>query len=437
MAKVNNNDSRRFAIFILLAHLRLLFYFCQMNILLINHYAGSPEMGMEYRPYYMAQQWLKAGHDVTIIASTESHIRKKNPIVKYDFEEEMIDGIRYVWVKTPKYDGNDKKRAWNMIRFTMKLWSNALRISQNYNPDVVIASSTFTIDNYPALKIAKISKAQYYYEVHDLWPLSPMELGGMSATHPFIKLMQAGEDYAYKYCDKVISMLPHTQEHMKAHGLDLHKWRYIPNGICLQEWSSGEAIPEIISKEIQEKKSQGKRLIAYAGTLGLANALGTLIEAAKLVQNKDAFFMIFGIGPEEDNLKALIEKEKLQNVKLMGSVSKTVIPTLLSEMDILYIGLQRQSLFRFGISPNKLIDYMMSSKPIIQSIDAGNDMVSEAQCGISIEPENSQAAANAVDTLLQKSTTELDIMGDNGHQFAMQHHTYEKLAEQFLAVMEE
>lgn len=408
-----------------------------MNILLINHYAGSPEMGMEYRPYYMAQQWTKRGHDVTIIASTESHIRKKNPNIQYDFEEALIDDIRYVWVKTPKYDGNGKMRAWNMIRFTMKLWFNALRISQTYKPEVVIASSTYTTDNYAAMKIAKISNAQYFYEVHDLWPLSPIELGGMSASHPFIKIMQAGENYAYKYCDKLISMLPHTQEHMKAHGLDLAKWRYIPNGICLQEWNSADAIPEELLKQIQMLREKGKRFIAYAGTLGLANALENLVNAAKLVKNKDAYFMIFGMGPEEAALKNLIEKEGLSNVALMGSVPKTVIPTLLSEMDILYIGLQGQSLFRFGISPNKLIDYMMSSKPIIQAIDAGNDMVSEAQCGISIEPENAKSLANAVDNLLQKSEAELQELGNNGREYAMRNHTYEKLAEQFLAIMQE
>jgi len=406
-----------------------------MNILLINHYAGSPEMGMEYRPYYMAKQWIAEGHDVSIIASTQSHIRKKNIETKYDFEEELIDGIRYIWVKTPKYDGNGKMRAWNMIRFASKLWLNALRLSKVYNPDVVIASSTYTIDNYPALKIARISNAQYYYEVHDLWPLSPMELGGMSAKHPFIRLMQKGEDYAYKYCDKVISMLPHTQEHMKLHGLNLEKWRYIPNGICLDEWQHADAIPEDILSQIQLLKSKGKRIIAYAGTLGLANALDNLIQAAKLAKSNDAYFMIFGIGPEEESLRKLIEKEAVTNVQLMGSVPKTVIPNLLSEMDILYIGLQRQSLFRFGISPNKLIDYMMSSKPIVQSIDAGNDMVSEAQCGVSIEPENPQALADAVDLLLQKNNAELQAMGENGHQFAMQHHTYKKLAEQFLEIM--
>jgi glycosyltransferase involved in cell wall biosynthesis len=406
-----------------------------MHIILINHYAGSPEMGMEYRPYYLARQWVRAGYEVSIIAADQSHIRKKNPDIAYDFSEEFIDGIRYVWVRTPKYEGNGAMRAWNMIRFTSKLWFNALRLAQTYKPDVVVASSTYTIDNYAALKIARIAGAQYYYEVHDLWPLSPMELGGMKASHPFIRMMQAGENYAYKYCDKVISMLPHTQEHMQAHGLDLKKWRYIPNGICKEEWAQAEAIPEMLATEIKKMKTAGKRLIAYAGTLGLANALDNLIEAAAITKNKDAEFLIFGIGPEEEHLRQIIEEKKLSNVRLMGSVPKTVIPNLLAEMDILYIGLQRQSLFRFGISPNKLIDYMMAAKPVIQAIEAGNDMVSEANCGISIEPENPQALAHAVDELLQKSDDELQQMGDRGKEFVLARHTYEKLAEEFVDII--
>ena len=146
-----------------------------MKIIVINHYAGSPTLGMEYRPYYLAKQWVNLGHDVTIIASTNSHIRQNKVHVKYDFDEEMVDGVRYVWVKTPMYKGNGAKRVYNMLSFVTKLWMNALRISKLYNPDIVIASSTYTFDNYAALKIAKISGAKYFYEVHDLWPLSLIE----------------------------------------------------------------------------------------------------------------------------------------------------------------------------------------------------------------------------------------------------------------------
>lgn len=408
-----------------------------MNIIIINHYAGSPVMGMEYRPYYLAQQWVKKGHDVTIVASTQSHIRKQNSKAKSDFEEEMIDGIRYVWVRTPKYEGNGAKRFLNMLSFTSKLWMNSLRFLKLYHPDIVIASSTYTIDNYPAMKIARISKAKYFYEVHDLWPLSPMELGGMTAKHPFIRIMQAGENFAYKNADKLISMLPNTKEHMQSHGLDLNKWRYVPNGVCLEEWESKVNIGEELVEKIQSFKSKGKKIIAYAGTLGLANALDNFIYAAKYSTDKDIVFMIFGIGPEEENLRDLIAKEGLENIFIMGSVDKTAIPDLLSQMDILYIGLQKQSLFRFGISPNKLIDYMMSSKPIIQAIEAGNDMVTEAKCGLSIEPENPKALALAIDEMLKKSEKELSEMGQNGRAYALKNHTYEHLANRFLEIMEE
>ena len=139
-----------------------------MNILYIEHYAGSPEMGMEFRPYYLAREWVRMGHNVTIIAGDYSHLRKKNPSVINDFTPENIDEIEYVWVKTGEYEGNGMKRAMTMERFVRKLWMNAGKIVQKYRPDVVIASSTYPLDTYPAQKIAKIAKAKYIHEVHDI-----------------------------------------------------------------------------------------------------------------------------------------------------------------------------------------------------------------------------------------------------------------------------
>ena len=95
-----------------------------MNILLINHYAGSKEYGMEYRAYYLAKEWVKAGHNVTIVAATFSHLRIKNPVVKKDYHVEMIDGIKYILLKTPAYEGS-LKRILNMGMFVWKLKRNA------------------------------------------------------------------------------------------------------------------------------------------------------------------------------------------------------------------------------------------------------------------------------------------------------------------------
>ena len=96
-----------------------------MNILYIDHYAGSPVMGMEFRPYYLSREWRKKGHHVTIIAGDYSHLRMKNPKVEKDFQKEMVDGIRYCWVRTGTYNGNGIRRALTMFRFAGKLWHNA------------------------------------------------------------------------------------------------------------------------------------------------------------------------------------------------------------------------------------------------------------------------------------------------------------------------
>ena len=92
-----------------------------MNILYINHYAGSPEMGMEFRPYYLSREWIKMGHKVYMIAGDFSHLRKENPVVTKDLQKQTINGIDYYWLRTGPYQGNGVKRALTMIRFCSKL----------------------------------------------------------------------------------------------------------------------------------------------------------------------------------------------------------------------------------------------------------------------------------------------------------------------------
>jgi glycosyltransferase involved in cell wall biosynthesis len=101
-------------------------------------------------------------------------------------------------------------------------------------------------------------------------------------------------------------------------------------------------------------------------------------------------------------------------------------------MDALYIGLQRTSLFRFGISPNKLMDYMMAAKPVIQAIDAGNDMVADSGCGISLAPEDPRALADAIAQLAGLPAAERAAMGQRGREHVRRHHDYRVLAARFL-----
>lgn len=402
-----------------------------MKILIINHYAGSPKLGMAYRPYYLAKEWKKNGHEVVILCADFSHLRKKNPIIKNDFEIFYEDEVKYCVVKTPAYSGNGVKRIINMFTFIFKLWFNIKKILTVISPDVVIASSTYPLDNYIAHRISKKTKAQHIFEVHDLWPLSPIELGGFSKYHPFILIMQAAENFAYKYADKVVSMLPNTLEHMKEHGLDTDKWYHIPNGVVLDDWINSENIPESYSEIFNNLKKAGKKIIGYTGGHAISNSLNTVVEAAKILKNKNNISFVFvGNGNEKENLKK--QAKGLTNVIFLDTVSKNRMPHLLSYMDFLIITWNKSSLYRFGISPNKIYDYMMSAKPIIHATDAPNNFVDDAQCGIAIEPENPKAITEVVLNLCSMTKEELIRMGENGKEYVMKNHDYIVLAERFI-----
>lgn len=401
-----------------------------MKILLINHYAGSPSHGMEYRPYYLGREWVRQGHEVTIVAASFSHLRQRNPELNTDLMQEDRDGIRYIWLKTPSYQGNGLGRIRNMMTFLAKLYAHAEKIRAMAKPDVVIASSTYPLDIYPAEHLAR--NAKLVYEVHDLWPLSPIELGGMSPYHPFIVTMQIAEDHAYRVADRVVSLLPKADTHMQAHGMAPEKFLYIPNGIDLAEWTEdAEEPPAEHLQALRALKESGKFILGYTGSIGLANAMHHFVDAAALVQGQPVAFVVVGQGPEKEALVARAQQAGLQTIHFLPPIQKRAIPKLLDRMDALYAGSQKVSIYRFGISFNKIIDYMMAGKPILQAIEAGNDPVGEAHCGVSVVP-GPREIADAALRLMKLSPEERAAMGANGQAFVKANHDYAVLARRFL-----
>lgn len=403
-----------------------------MNILVINHYAGNPQLGMEFRPYYLAKEWVKTGNNVMIIGGTFSHLRKQQPKV----DKENIDGIEYRWIPVSEYKGNGLGRIKSMFDFVRKLWFGYKKILGDFKPDVVIASSTYPLDIYPAHKIAKHYGARLVYEVHDLWPLSPMELGGYSKHHPFIMVMQAAEDYCYKHADKVVSLLPNALDHMKERGMNPDKFIYIPNGYVEEEWENIKEPPQHIRDQISNLKKEGKFILMYAGGHAISNALDFFLDAMKLVTNKNIEAVLIGNGQEKSRLQDKVKSENIDNVIFFDSIPKNRIPGVLQLADALYIGWKKNSLYRFGICPNKLLDYMMSGRPIIHSVAAPNDWVKDGECGISIEAEDSEALANAISSISKFSNHKLERLGNNGKEFCTKKFNYRDLANSFLSSLE-
>lgn len=402
-----------------------------MNILLINHYAGSDYHGMEFRPYYMAREWVNMGHNVTILGADFSHLRKKNPQIEKDFQEEVIDGITYVWVKTPQYQGNGVGRIKNISTFMYKLRLNYKKIADKYKPDAVIASSTYPLDIYPAHRIAKRCDAKLCFEIHDLWPLSPMEIGGYSEKNPAIVVLQRAEDFAFKNSDVIVSILPNADKHIKERGFSTDNFVYVPNGILVGQEKKNPPMEKTIER-LQELKKEGYFLVGYTGNHSPANVLDTMIDAGKLTTDDKIKYVLVGNGNVKKELIEYAKSNNVTNVEFLDPVLKDNMDNVLQLLDVCYISLKKQNLFNYGVSPNKLFDYMMAARPVIYAVEASNDPVKDSNCGISVPAENPQAVVDAVMKIKSLSEEEKKAMGQNGNDYVMENHMYQGLAERFL-----
>ena len=403
-----------------------------MNILLINHYAGTPALGMEYRPYYLAREWVRLGHRVMIVAASYSHYRAHQPIPG----DETLDGISYRWLPVPAYTGNGWARMRNVLSFLSQLWTQAPALVATQRPDVVISSSTYPLDTWVARRIAQLAGARLVHEVHDLWPLSPVELSGMSPWHPFALICQSAEDAAYRHSDAVVSMLPKVHAHMARRGLDLRKLSIVPNGVSPEEWSvPPEPLRPDVAQVLDAARSAGAVIVGYAGSMGRPNALDVLLDAARLLADRPLRFVLVGDGHERERLAARIGAQGLSQVALLAPIPKAQVPAFLAGIDIAYLGWQRQPLYRFGIAPNKLMDYMMAARPVLHSVEAGNDPVAESGCGLTVAPESAEAVARGLRQLAALSPRERRQFGERGRAYVLQHHAYPVLARQFLAAL--
>ena len=401
-----------------------------MNILLINHYAGSTEMGMEFRPFYLAQEWVKQGHEVTIVAGDYSHLRLKNPVVKQDFQQEDIGGVRYIWFKTGTYEGNGLTRALTMLRFVRKLYRYGKRISKLVQPDVVIASSTYPLDAYAAHFIARKTGAKVIHEVHDMWPSTLVELGGMSRCHPFVVMMQIGENYAYRHADYVVSLPSCAESYMKEHGLREGGFVCIRNGVVLSDWEDPQPLPEKHLQILTDLKKD-KFLVGYFGGHALSNALDLLLDAAKELKSTNIHMVLVGDGVEKKRLQKRAEEEQIGNVTFLDPVPKKAVPSLVSHFDCTYLGALDSPLYRFGICMNKIFDSMMAGKPMVCAIKTPDTLIPENNCGIMVDPDDPKKVSAAILEMANMSPETLAKMGENGRKAAAEKYNYTALARQF------
>jgi glycosyltransferase involved in cell wall biosynthesis len=394
---------------------------------IVNQYAGSPRHGMEYRHYYLARALAGQGHRVVVITGTQSHLFTRPPEVSRPFTLETIDGVTYCWVAGPRYErAISLGRILNMVAFALRL--ERLPVAKLPRPDAILVSSPSLFPLPVAARWARRFGARLAFEVRDIWPLTIRELGGLSTRHPLVLLMQWLEDFGYRRADAVVSVLPAAADHMVSRGMDPAKFHYLPNGIDLTPQPDSAPPPEV-----QNAVRDDVFTVGFVGTLGHANVLETLIDAAKLLGPDEAQVVVVGHGPERDGLMA--RAAGVPNVTFAGPIPKARVGSAIRRFDACYVGYRRSPLYRFGVSPNKLYEYMAAGRPVLFAADAANQPVRDADCGRTVAPEDPAALAAAIRSLIAASPSDRARLGTNARAYVERHHDYARLAEELSGIL--
>lgn len=396
-----------------------------MKIWIINQYATLPATGIGTRHRHLARELAARGHEVTVIAARWSHLTRDVAAADAAPQIDHFEGFRFVSLDLLRYrHAHDKRRVLNWFYFAFKLLG--LRRLLGEKPDVVLYSSPALVGFLAAERLARRNKARLVFEVRDIWPMTLTQIGGFSDRHPVIRLFQWIEDRAYRKADLVISNLRGAVDHMVTRGLPENRFAWIANGISLAEIHDDGDAPGSVTARIPD----GKFVIGYTGTLGNANSIETLIDAANRLRDEpDIVFALLGAGKDRESLEDRVKREGLDNVIFLGSVPKAQVQSVIARFDACWIGFKASPLYAYGVAANKLFDYLYAARPILHSFSGKHDPVAEYDAGLTVPAEDPQALADAILQLKTLPAARLQEMGKNGRAAVIAHHDYAKLAQ--------
>lgn len=393
-----------------------------MNILYIHQYFVTPQEPGGTRSYWLAQELIKNGHKVTMLTSSSKFSE--------DIKIVEIDGIEVIYIKED-YDQNMSvsRRLKAFLKFMYK--SSVVGMKQK-DIDLVIATSTPLTIGIPALILKWFKKKPFVFEVRDLWPEVPIQMGAIKNSWT-IKTTRLLEKVIYKNASHVIALSPGMQAGVVKY-IPKEKTSMIPNMAKMDEfWPRGKN--DQLMERLGLKKDSFK--IVHFGSLGLANGAQTIVESAKLLNNReDIEFLFVGGGSTEKDLIEEVEKSNLKNVKFLGKFPMTDVSEIVNFSDVSMISFLDIPIL-YTNSPNKLFDSLSAGKPIIvNSAGWTKDIAEKYHCGFYVNPNRPEELAQKV--LYLKDNPELvKEMGQNARKLAETVYDKSILCKKFIEVIEQ
>lgn len=409
-----------------------------MKIWLFNQYALTPSTPGGSRHYELSKQLTEMGCEVTVFASS-FHYNAYKELREYEegeiYQIEDFGKLKFVWIKTFPYKGNNWRRYINILDYANKIRKLPFKVTDE-KPDIILGSSFSLFTPLVAYFTAKKLKVPFILEIRDLWPETLIQLG-TSKYHPLVLFLGYLERFLYKRAQHIILLFPKAHEYIESLNLKIarEKMSWIPNGVDYPKFQN--ISEEALSDERLSFLDNGKYNIINAGSLGNVYNLEELINAAAIVSDLDdeVHFNLVGNGPLEEELKQQVKNLQLKNVSFYDILPQYLVPPLLQKSDILYASLMNSPLYKYGMSLNKIHEYLAIGKPIVFGVNAVNNPVNDANAGITVASDNAQEIANAILNIKNKTVEERAELGQNGKKYAKNNHDFKVLGEKLYAIL--
>lgn len=392
------------------------------NVWIMNHYAGTTYFDKGGRHYNFAKYLKQAGYEPVVFCANSRHGPAEtwfpDDTLWHEHAEEEI-GVPFVFVKARTYTGNGKQRVLNMADF----YHNVKKAAKEYaakhgKPDVIYASSVHPLTLVAGIQLAKRFGVKCICEVRDLWPESLVAYGSLKRNSLLARALYTGEKWIYKKADRLIFTMEggdYIQEQGWEKAVPLSKVCRINNGVDLPAFDANRETYQAGDPDLNNPELY---TVVYAGSIRRTNNLGLILDAAKEITDPRIRFLIWGDGDELPALRRRVEEEHIENVAFKGQVGKMYVPSIISRADLNLVHWEMSDILRFGVSYNKLFEYLAAGRPIFSTVRPRYSIVEENRCGADTEGFSPKELAAGIQRLASLPPGELDQMGRNAREAA-------------------
>ena len=394
-----------------------------MKILYIHQYFNIPQGSGCTRSYWIAEQLIRRGHQVTMITAARG---QKNA------RSEMVDGIHVVYVKN-KYSNymSPWRKVLSFLNFVRLATQAAMK---EKGVDMVYATSTPLTVGAIALILRRVRGWRYVFEVRDLWPEFPIQIGAVR-NPVLIKMLRWLERRIYQKAEHIVALSPGMKEGVLKAGTPAEKVSMIPNMSKPDKFWPREKNEEVAG---QFGIDTTKFNVIHFGSMGPANGLSYIIEAAKYLKDRgddSVRFIFMGSGATEPVIKKQAEQYGLTNVSFIGRQPMTVVSEVVNLCDASITTFLNLPVLQTN-SPNKLFDSLSAEKPIIvNSAGWTKEMVEKNDCGFFADPEKPSDLADRL-LLCKEDAETLERWGKNARRLSIEVYDKDILTAQVAEVIE-